>query len=97
MHRQGLDTTIPGGVVLTGGASLVPGVKVLAEKVLGQTARVAVPSCAGLPETLCSPRYATAVGLILQGCHGHDTLNSVSSSSLGKFWQKLKIWLEYHL
>lgn len=97
LHRQGLDTTIPGGVVLTGGASLVPGVKILAEQVLGQTARVAVPSYQGLPDALCSPRYATAVGLILQGCHGHDTLSDVSSSNFGKFWQKLKIWLEYHL
>ncbi len=97
LHRQGFDASIPGGVVLTGGASLVPGVKQLAERVLGQTARVAEPSQEGVPEELYSPRYATAVGLILQGCHGHDSLADIRGGSFMRFWQKVKIWLEYHL
>ena len=33
LKRQGFDNAIPGGIVLTGGASLMPGVKLLAERV----------------------------------------------------------------
>lgn len=97
LKRQGFDNAIPGGIVLTGGASLMPGVKLLAERVLSQTARVAEPTAEGVPEELYSPRYATAIGLILQGCHGHDSLSDVRGGRIARLWQKVKIWLEYHL
>lgn len=51
---------LPGGYVLTGGTAAMPGVLELAQDVLRQNVRVAVPDYIGVRE----PQYTTAVGLI---------------------------------
>jgi cell division protein FtsA len=57
---------LPAGVVLTGGASLLPGVRLLASQILGLPVRVASPSeLKGLVDQLNSPAYATSVGLLI--------------------------------
>ncbi|MGQ9524263.1 MAG: cell division protein FtsA [Armatimonadota bacterium] len=59
--REGL---LPAGIVLTGGASLLPGAVDLASRELGMPARLGLPRCQGeLSEVLNGPQYATAVGL----------------------------------
>ena len=55
-----------GGVVLTGGTSLMPGVVELAEQVFEMPVRLGVPSgLGGLSANVADPRYATGVGLVL--------------------------------
>jgi cell division protein FtsA len=55
-----------GGVVLTGGTSLMPGVVELAELVFEMPVRLGIPQgVGGLHARVADPRYATGVGLVL--------------------------------
>jgi len=55
-----------GGVVLTGGTSLMPGVVELAEQVLEMPVRLGVPQgLGGLSANVADPRFSTGVGLVL--------------------------------
>jgi cell division protein FtsA len=66
IERVGMLNYLPAGVVLTGGASLLPGVRQLASQTLGLPVRVAGPGeLKGLVDQLNSPAYATSVGLLL--------------------------------
>jgi len=55
-----------GGVVLTGGTSLMPGVVELAEQVFEMPVRLGVPQgVGGLSANVADPRFSTGVGLVL--------------------------------
>jgi len=64
--RRGVEQDVlSAGIVLTGGASSLPGIEMLAEDVLGMPARVGRPRhLAGLSDLLNDPAYATSVGLL---------------------------------
>lgn len=65
IKRSGYDGLLPAGMVLTGGASLLPGMKNMASSVLGLPVRVAKPeNLLGLTDQLNSPAYSTSVGLL---------------------------------
>jgi len=65
MKRSGYDGLLPAGMVLTGGASALPGIKKVASRVLGVPVRIAKPeNLIGMVDRLDSPAYATSVGLI---------------------------------
>jgi cell division protein FtsA len=65
LEKSGVYDSLGAGVVLTGGASLLPGTVELAEKVLGLPVKIGTPVVSGgLVDTIKSPIYATAVGLI---------------------------------
>jgi cell division protein FtsA len=66
IERVGMLNYLPAGVVLTGGASLLPGARPLASQCLGLPVRVAGPGdLKGLVDQLNSPAYATSVGLLI--------------------------------
>ncbi|MEX1021949.1 MAG: cell division protein FtsA [Dehalococcoidia bacterium] len=64
--RRGADPEmLSAGVVLSGGASSLPAIDLLAEEVMGLPARVGRPRhLAGLSDLLHDPAYATSVGLL---------------------------------
>ena len=65
IKRSGYDGLLPAGVVLTGGACLIPGCRQLASQVMGLPARIAKPSnLVGLTDQLNSPSFSTSVGLL---------------------------------
>jgi cell division protein FtsA len=65
IRRSGYDNLLPAGMVLTGGTSLLPGIRPLAAKVLNMPVRVARPdNLLGLVDQLHSPAYSTSVGLL---------------------------------
>ena len=65
IKRSGYDGLLPAGMVLTGGASALPGVKRIASEVLNMPVRVAEPeNLLGLVDRLNSPAYSTSVGLL---------------------------------
>jgi cell division protein FtsA len=65
IKRSGYDGLLPAGMVLTGGASALPGIKRLASRVLGMPVRTAQPeNLLGLVDRLNSPAYSTSVGLL---------------------------------
>lgn len=65
IRRSGYDRLLPAGVVLTGGCSLLPGIRTVASEVLGLPVRIAQPeNLNGLVDQLYSPSYSTSVGLL---------------------------------
>jgi cell division protein FtsA len=65
IKRSGYDGLMPAGVVLTGGSSLLPGIRKLGAEVLGLPTRVAQPeNLYGLVDQLYSPAFSTSVGLL---------------------------------
>jgi cell division protein FtsA len=68
VRRSGFEELLSSGVVLTGGSALLQGMTELGEEVLHLPVRVGIPAYAGgLADVVRSPRYATAVGLMLEG------------------------------
>ncbi len=64
---------IGGGVVLTGGTSLLPGAAELAEQVFEMPVRLGLPrGLGGLSANVCDPRYATGVGLVLHAAKAEE-------------------------
>ena len=65
IKRSGYDGLLPAGMVLTGGASALPGLKRVAGNVLNMPVHVAQPeNLLGLVDRLNSPAYSTSVGLL---------------------------------
>jgi len=83
------DVKLPAGVVITGGASLVPGVTTIAKKVFGVPARVGFPKgLEGLVDEINGPAFSVSQGLILYGsqdeAQGKGVGISVPSSESGE-------------
>ena len=73
LEDSGYYDHMPAGVVLTGGASQLPGMTELGRRVLGMPVRIGTPSgrlpITGLNRSLQTPAYSTSVGLLLWGLH----------------------------
>ena len=88
---------IGGGVVLTGGTSLLPGAVELAEQVFEMPVRLGLPrGIAGLSASINDPRYATGIGLVLHAARGaeermQDLVEAGSNRSRKTF--DLKGWI----
>jgi cell division protein FtsA len=68
VRDSGYEDMVSSGIVLTGGTSLMPGMVELAEQVFLRPARIGTPEYRGhLHEVLRSPRYATSIGLLMEG------------------------------
>jgi cell division protein FtsA len=68
IKRSGYDGLMKAGIVLTGGSSLLPGMKTIAADVLKMPVRIAQPEhLTGMAEALKSPSYSTSVGLLKLG------------------------------
>ena len=65
LEQSGLERAAGTRVVLTGGASQLPGVRELAAQMLGRQVRIGRPQgLRGLPESASGPAFATAAGLL---------------------------------
>ena len=68
LRRSGFEELLSSGIVLTGGSALLAGMTELGEEVFHLPVRVGVPAyVGGLADVVRSPRYATAIGLLLEG------------------------------
>jgi cell division protein FtsA len=57
-----------GGIVLSGGASRLPGIVEIAESVLRRLVRMSWPTpLAKMPSTLAEPEFATVLGMVFYG------------------------------
>jgi cell division protein FtsA len=70
-----------GGVVLTGGTSLLPGIAELAEQVFEMPVRLGVPrGLGGLSANVADPRFSTGVGLVLTAAMQKSTSGMFTES-----------------
>jgi len=74
-QRMGALELLAGNVVITGGASLMPGVEQVANERFRLPVRIGKPDgVSGLADVVASPAHATAVGLVRYGMsHGGGT------------------------
>lgn len=100
IKRSGYDGLLPAGMVLTGGSSLMPGARTLANRVLGLPVRIARPeNMVGLTDQLHSPAYSTSVGLLYwaliysEASAAPKSRSRRRSSEGSSFLETLKVWL----
>jgi cell division protein FtsA len=104
IKRSGYDGLLPAGMVLTGGSSLLPGIRNLASQVLNVPVRIAQPeNLVGMVDKLNSPAYSTSVGLLRwavlmsefspQGGGSRRAYTPGPSSGGVIDWNKVKSWL----
>ncbi len=73
LDAAGFDHLPSQQIVLTGGASQMPGLDVLAPKILGQQVRIGRPlRVHGLPQAATGAAFSSAVGLCLFAAHPQD-------------------------
>jgi cell division protein FtsA len=77
-----------GGVVLTGGTSLMPGVVELAEQVFEMPVRLGAPEgLGGLGANVADPRFSTGVGLVLHAVQEENGETFVTTERPGHWVQ----------
>ncbi len=68
LRESGFEELLSSGVVLTGGSAVMQGMVELGEEIFHMPVRIGIPRYAGgLADVVRNPRYATAVGLLLEG------------------------------
>jgi cell division protein FtsA len=75
IRKSGFEKKLIGGLVLTGGGSMLKHMDLLTEYVTGIQTRIGHPIehlAHGYPEQLSSPIYATAIGLLIKGLANAD-------------------------
>ena len=73
LENSGFGGELAGGLVLTGGSSLLEGLTDMAEQIFNLPARRGFPvGVGGLSDVVNNPMYATAVGLILYGLRNKE-------------------------
>jgi len=68
LKRSGYQELLSSGIVLTGGSAVMRGMVELGEEIFHMPVRLGIPKYVGsLAEVVQQPRYATAMGLLLEG------------------------------
>lgn len=95
IRKSGIEDLIASGIVLTGGASLLPGTQEVAEQVFELPVRIGSPSemDGGLVEKVKNPMYSTAVGLILYGSKSMGD-SMPDTQGMGGLFKKAMGWFQ---
>jgi len=68
LRESGHEELLSSGIVLTGGSSMMAGMTELGEEIFHMPVRIGAPRYqGGLADVVRNPRYATAMGLLLEG------------------------------
>ncbi|MBI3327612.1 MAG: cell division protein FtsA [Nitrospinae bacterium] len=97
IQQGGFFDAIPAGVVITGGATIMPGMVEAAEEVFELPVRIGLPiGISGLTDIVTNPIYATGVGLALYG--RNRLLEAAAAHSgrtgLGGAFRRMAVWLQ---
>ena len=102
IKRSGYDGLLPAGMVLTGGTSALPGIRAIANQVLGLPVRIAQPeNLVGMVDQLASPAFSTGVGLLrwamlmseISPASGRRRSRPATSGSGNVDLERVKNWL----
>jgi len=96
LRRSGYEELLSSGVVLTGGSSVMAGMVELGEEVFHMPVRVGSPQYAGgLADVVCHPRYATAMGLVMEGyAQRRRGILARETRSVRQVFGRMKSWFE---
>lgn len=94
IKRSGYDGLLPAGIVFTGGASAMPGLRTLAGRIFDLPIRVAQPDgIVGMTDKLQNPAYSTSIGLIRWALLMNEFLSQPERrrpQPEGEGWDKVK-------
>ena len=95
VRESGYEELLSSGVVITGGASMMPGMVELGEDIFLKPVRIGAPEYAGgLSDVVRNPRYSTAMGLLVEGSaqrmRGRKV--AVQSGNAGQVFTRMKEW-----
>ncbi|KAG8151985.1 cell division protein FtsA [Burkholderia catarinensis] len=95
VRESGYEELLSSGVVITGGAAMMPGMVELGEDIFLKPVRIGAPEYAGgLSDVVRNPRYSTAMGLLVEGSaqrmRGRKV--AVQSGNAGQVFSRMKEW-----
>jgi cell division protein FtsA len=96
LRRSGYEELLSSGIVLTGGSAVMRGMAELGEDVFHLPVRVGMPQYDGaLADVVCQPRYATAMGLVMEGAtQQRRGLQARDTRGMKQIFGRMKSWLE---
>jgi cell division protein FtsA len=104
LERTGFAGHLGAGIVVTGGASVTPGVAELAADVFGLSVRIGSPTgLDGLVEAVGSPKYSTVIGLAQHAAHRlalamvqapQPRKSALAGASMDGLVGRVKTWLQ---
>ncbi len=96
LRESGYEELLSSGLVLTGGSAVMQGMVELGEEIFHMPVRLGVPRYSGgLSDVVRSPRYATAVGLLLEGkAQTERGLLARQGGSFGHVMGRMKEWFQ---
>ncbi len=96
LRRSGYEELLSSGIVLTGGSSVMRGMVELAEEIFHMPVRIGIPAYEGnLADVLRHPRYATVMGLLMEGALQRKRGILVQETrSFKQVVSKMKSWFE---
>lgn len=97
LKDSGLGGAIGRRVVLTGGASQLPGLRDLGQHVLDKQVRLGKPiRLSGLPDAVSGPAFATTAGLLtyVSERSGEMPAEILAQVETGNFFERAKFWLK---
>jgi cell division protein FtsA len=96
LRQSGYEELLSSGIVLTGGSSVMQGMIELGEEIFHMPVRVGIPKyVGGLSNVVQSPRYATAIGLLLEGLSQRQRMQQTMSGGLVKqLLRRIREWFQ---
>ena len=96
LRRSGYQELLSSGIVLTGGSSVMLGMVELGEEIFHMPVRLGIPKYAGsLAEVVQHPRYATAMGLLMEGmAQKKRGIQAHSTRTFKQVLGNMKSWFE---
>src|SRR5690349_2464838 len=96
LRESGHEELLSSGIVLTGGSAVMQGMVELGEEIFHMPVRIGLPRYAGgLADVVKSPRYATAMGLLLEGAQQlQQGRVSQQSGSVRAVFGRMREWFQ---
>ena len=96
LRESGFEELLSSGIVLTGGSAVMRGMVELGEEIFHMPVRVGVPKYAGgLADVVRSPRYATAMGLLMEGVEQvRQGQQSRQDGSMRAVFARMREWFQ---
>lgn len=94
LTKSGCRGRIPGGIVLTGGGSMLRGLLALTEKTFAMPVRMGrLTGVGGISDAVADPIHASAVGLAIYGAHQDIAPEEPRRKGLGRVFSDFKNFL----
>ena len=93
VRRAGVEDVLTGGVVLTGGGSMLSGTAELAEQIIDVPVRLGqVSGVEHIPDELMGNRFATACGLLVYGFQ-HEPITAGGNRGMRGWLKRFEQWI----